>query len=155
MRKQVLSLAPSGSMPGDQRWLNLESLAQVEITSEESESPIEGALVGGVGWSATQPGGQTVRLRFDQPQTLRRIWLKFVETERAWTQEFVLRWSPDQGQSYREIVRQQWNFSPPDSVREVEDYPVELAGVTALDLLLVPDISGGEARASLMQWRLA
>jgi len=49
-------------------------------------------------------------------------------------QEFVLRWSSDNGNSFREIVRQQWNFSPPDSIREAEDYAVELSEVTTLEL---------------------
>jgi hypothetical protein len=52
-------------------------------------------------------------------------------------------------------VRQQYNFSPPEAVREVEDYDVDLDGVTALELRIVPDISGGSTRASLAQLRLA
>ena len=79
----------------------------------------------------------------------------FQEDERERTQEFVLRWSPDGGQTYQEIVRQQYNFSPPGSAREVEDYAVDLKEVTALELKIVPDISGGSARASLAQLRLA
>ena len=67
----------------------------------------------------------------------------------------VLRWSPDGGQSYREIVRQQYNFSPPGVTREFEDYAVDLAGVTALELRIVPDIGGGDARASVAQLRIA
>jgi hypothetical protein len=43
-----------------------------------------------------------------------------------------LRWSADGGRSVKEILRQQWNFSPPDSIREVEEYQVELSGVTVL-----------------------
>jgi hypothetical protein len=70
-------------------------------------------------------------------------------------QEFVLRWSADSGRSFREIVRQQWNFSPPNSVREVEDYTVDFSGVTILELMIVPDRSGGEAKASLTKLRLA
>ena len=66
-----------------------------------------------------------------------------------------LRWSPDGGRSYRDIVRQQWNFSPLTATRELEDYHVELSGVTALELTIVPDQRGGEAQASLAQWRLA
>jgi hypothetical protein len=95
-----------------------------------------------------------VRLVFDKPQKLRRIWLKFEETEIMRTQEFVLRWSPDGGRSFREIVRQQWNFSPPETERETEDYAVELSDVTALEVNIVPDKSGGEARASLECLRL-
>jgi hypothetical protein len=81
--------------------------------------------------------------------------LQFHEEERERTQEFVLRWSAEGGQSYREIVRQQYHFSPPDTTDELEDYAVELEGVKALELRIVPDISGGESRASLAQLRLA
>src|SRR5882757_4143787 len=69
---------------------------------------------------------------FDQPQPLRRISLVFEENETARTQEFVLRWSSDRGSSVEEIVGQQWNFSPPVSIREVEEYQVQLSGVSVL-----------------------
>jgi hypothetical protein len=92
---------------------------------------------------------------FDKVQRLMRIQLLFHEDQQARTQEFLLRWSPDGGQSYREIVRQQYNFSPPSVTREFEDYTVDLAGVTALELRIVPDISGGDARASVAQLRIA
>ncbi len=101
------------------------------------------------------PGTQTIRLLFDQPQRLRRISLVFEETETARTQEFVLRWSPDGGRSFREIVRQQWNFSPPNTTREIEEYHVELSDVTVLELVIVPDISRGAARASLKSLRVS
>ncbi len=78
----------------------------------------------------------------------------FHEDEQERTQEFVLRWSSDGGQSYREILRQQYNFSPPEAAPELEDYDIDLNGVTALELRIVPDISGGSARASLAQLRL-
>jgi hypothetical protein len=59
------------------------------------------------------------------------------------------------GESFREIVRQQWNFSPSGSTSEVEDYAVALACVSALELRIVPDTSGGDVRASLAALRLA
>ena len=86
---------------------------------------------------------------------LRRIALVFEEKETARTQEFVLRWSPDGGRSFREIVRQQWNFSPPETKRETEEYHVELSDVTVLELVIVPDISRGAARASLQSLRVS
>jgi hypothetical protein len=52
-------------------------------------------------------------------------------------------------------LRQQYNFSPPGAAREVEDYDVDLDAVTVLELRIVPDISGGSARASLAQLRVA
>jgi len=132
-------------------------MAQVELTSEDAANPIEAALVPGtgLGWRATQAGEQTIRLLFDESRRVRRIQLLFHEDQQARTQEFVLRWSPDGGQSYREIVRQQYNFSPPGVTRESEDYAVDLTGVTALELRIVPDISGGDARASVAQLRIA
>ena len=70
-------------------------------------------------------------------------------------QEFVLSWSPGGEQPYRELVRQQYNFSPPSVTSEVEDYVVDLDNVAALELVIIPDISGGHACASLVQLRLA
>jgi hypothetical protein len=87
--------------------------------------------------------------------TRKKPWLVFEETENQRTQEFVLRWSPDHGHSFREIVRQQWNFSPPGTIRETEDYTVNLSDVTVLELRILPDQSGGTARASLASLRLA
>jgi hypothetical protein len=91
---------------------------------------------------------------FDQPQRLKWISLVFEEKETGRTQEFVLRWSSDGGSSFREIVRQQWNFSPAETIREVEEYQVELSNVTVLELTIVPNTSGGSARASLKSLRL-
>jgi len=52
-------------------------------------------------------------------------------------------------------VRQQYNFNPPEAAREVENYDIDLDGVTALELKIVPDISRGSARASLAQLSVA
>jgi hypothetical protein len=151
MRKRVFTPTTPGIRPYDEGWLDLDRAASVEVTSEEREYGIDSALVSGKtqGWRAASPGTQTIRLLFDQPQRLRRIWLVFEENETERTQEFVLRWSPDGGRSFQEIVRQQWNFSPPNTVREVEEYRVEISDVTALELVIVPDTSRGAARASL------
>ena len=92
---------------------------------------------------------------FDKPQTIRRIRLHFEELANARTQEFVLRSSTDGTQSFRELVRQQWNFSPEGATKEVEDYDVGLTSVTALELRIIPDINGGNAVAALRQLRLA
>ena len=157
MRKRLIGHGPREVAAAEPGWLDLEPLAEVEITSEDVDHPIESALIPGtgLGWRAAQPGEQTIRLLFNELLRLRRIHLVFHEDEQERTQEFVLRWSPDSGQSYREIVRQQYNFSPPDAAHEVEDYDVDLDEVTALELKIVPDISGGRARASLAQLRVA
>ena len=138
-------------------WLDLEQLAQVEITSEDSEHPIESALIqnNASGWRANEPGKQTIRLVFDNPQNITRIQLLFEESKHERTQEFVLRWSPGDMDTSREIIRQQYNFSPAVNTRELEDYTVNLDGVLILEINITPDISGGNARASLTRLRLA
>ena len=156
MRKRLITPSPQNDPSLDEGWLNLDRAAVVEVTSEEKDYPVESALVAGEtrGWRAADSGTQTVRLIFDEPQRLTRISLVFEETETERTQEFVLRWSPDGGRSFREIVRQQWNFSPPKTIREVEECQVDLSGVTVLELVIVPDISRGAAHASLKSLRL-
>lgn len=152
MLKKIMGPVPDSTSPASQEgWLDLARLAQVELTSEDATYPIESALGPGLGpgWRAAQRGDQVIRILFNEPQRLRRIRLVFDEQERARTQEFVLRWSADSGRTYNEIVRQQYNFSPPGTVREVEDYSVELEGVTTLELRIVPDVSGGDSYASL------
>src|SRR5450759_560513 len=157
MRKRLIPPIPQDAPSLDEGWLNLDGVAVVEVTSEEKEYPIEAALVSGEmrGWRAADSGTQTIRLIFDEPQRLTRIALVFEETETERTQEFVLRWSPDGGRSFREIVRQQWNFSPPKIIREVEECQVDLSGVTSLELVIVPNTSRRAARASLKCLRLS
>jgi hypothetical protein len=156
MRKRQIISTLQSARPSDEVWLDLDHAALVEVTSEEEGYPIESALVGDNkrGWRAASKGNQTIRLIFDQPQRLKRIWLVFEERESRRTQEIVLRSSQDQGNSFREIVRQQWNFCPPDSIREIEDYGVDLYEVTQLELIIEPDKSGSDARASLANLRL-
>lgn len=157
MRKRVISDSqPAGAAPTGE-WLNLEDLAEVEISSEDAAHPIESALAPGEGsgWRAAVPGKQTIRLLFAEPQALRRIHLSFVEKSAQRTQEYVLRWSADGGQSFREIVRQQWNFSPDGATGQSEDHRVDLAAVKVLELIITPDIGNGAAFASLAKLRVA
>jgi len=158
MRKRVIEsmkVAPASSSIED--WLDLKQIAHVDVTSEDPDCPIEDALSSGNGrgWRAGVRGEQAIRLRFDQPQRLRRIRLRFVETEIERTQEFHLRWWPDDGGLGRELVRQQWNFSPRGSTIEVEDYRVELDAVSVLELTIRPELNRGEALATLAEWLLS
>ena len=157
MRKRLITPKPQDAPSPNEDWLDLDSAAVVEVTSEEKGYPVESALVSGEtqGWRAADSGTQTIRLVFDVPQRIRRIWLVFEETVAERTQEFVLRWFSDGGHSCREIVRQQWNFSPPETIREIEDYQVELLNVTVLELVIVPDNRRRAVRASLNSLRLA
>lgn len=151
MRKRLISPSPPGVRFDRDHRLDLSTIAVVEVTSEQKDHPIESALIAGEseGWRASEPGTHLIRLIFDRPQTVKRIALVFEEKETSRTQEFVLRWSSDREGALREIVRQRWNFSPPHTTTEVEEYRVALSEVAVLELTITPDIAGGVARASL------
>jgi hypothetical protein len=156
MRKRISSQPQEERPAADQGWLDLEALALVEVTSEDEEHPIECALLpdATIEWRAKSAGEQTVRLLFDNPQSLRRIRLVFREMNEARTQEFVLRWSPAADGPSRDIVRQQYHFSPSGATEEIEEYRVDLEDVAVLELTIIPNLSGG-GFASLAQFQLA
>ena len=157
MRKIIIDLDNKQKINADHNWLDIEKIAVVEVTSEDQSFPIEYALLSdkGNGWRASGRGEQLIRLLFDSPQTLKRIRLEFEDLEIERTQQYVLRWSPDGGQSYQEIIRQQWNFSPEGVTNEVEDYQIELSGVTVFELSINPDISMRNAFATLKMLQIA
>src|SRR5215471_15348411 len=157
MRKTRISRGgiESGSK-SQEEWLDLGATSLVEVSSEDPNFPIESALAakGRCGWRAAETGEQVIRLVFDRPTPLHRIRLEFSETEVERTQEFTLRWAPT-GEAFREIVRQQWNFSPLGSTSEVEDYRVNLDNVSIIELRLKPDLRPDHGLASLAAWRVA
>jgi hypothetical protein len=159
MRKTIIIPAVNDIPISDLNFLDLEQLAQVEFTSECQLHPVESALLltedSGAGWQAAIAGEQTLRVVFDQPQTIKHIFLLFDEQEHSRTQEFVLLWLIDKDNAYREILRQQFHFSPPNTTQEIEHYEVNLEQIKALEFRIIPDISGGDACAKLKQLRLA
>jgi len=151
VRKRIIDPKTSAASPPASGWLDVELIAEVDLTSEDPAYPIESALRpgDGPGWRAAEPGRQTIRFRFDAPQHIRRVRLVFQERSAGRTQEFVLRRSSDQGVTFQEVVRQQYTFSPPGTTEEVEDYTLDVEGVTTLELNINPDIDGSESFASL------
>lgn len=140
LHKTIISDNTSRTSESD-TWLDIEALAAVEITSEDNSFPIENALrrEKPTGWRAATVGPQVIRLQFNAPQTIRRIRVHIVEKLAERSQEFLLK-ALANGE-WREIARQQWNFSPNGTTEEIEDYRVELNEVTAVELRIDPDRS--------------
>ena len=86
--------------------------------------------------------------------TLQRMQLHFVEPEVERTQEFIIRWSSALGGPPRNVIRQQWTFSPAGSTSEVEHYDVNLERVAVLELSIRPDLKDETGRATLVSWRV-
>ena len=151
MRKSIVSLPKTpGSPTSGGQWLDLAQIASVEISSEDAQHPFENALQGGTagGWRAADPGPQVIRLTFDEPQSIRRIRLEFREERKERSQEFAVFASSANFQR-REVVRQQWGFSPGNSAVEVEDYSVDLPAVSVLELEIDPGRHDKQAIATL------
>ncbi len=158
MRKEIIGTDTVSKQKPDAAWLDLASIARVQITSEDPAFPIENALNSAphneAGWRAAGTGPQTISLLFDAPQEIRRISLHFIEQNEERSQEFLLRYS-SASETDREIVRQQWSFSPNGSAQESEDYTVQLHGVTKLELVIDPDRGRRQSLATLYAMRLA
>jgi hypothetical protein len=134
-----------------EKWLDLVRCATFEVTSEDAAFPLENALTtGSKKWIASTLGEQVIRIAFDEAQNISQIFLLFEETETSRTQEFVLAWLPAGQSTWQEIVRQQFNFSPPNTTQERESFTVSLQRVAALELKIIPERSG-DGRASLSQ----
>ena len=153
MRKQILTSnpAPSAPFPGA---LDVAALATVAVTSETADHPVENAFdnrhgPGGSRWVAEMPGEQTLILAFDAPQTIRQVSLEVEETRDCRTQELQLAVSHDGGNTYRELLRQEFNFAPAATTFEREEWTVVAEEVTHLRLGIKPDKGGRPCRASL------
>jgi hypothetical protein len=138
-------------------WLDLIQLADVDVTSEQPASPIEGVFAcnAPVSWRAATPGVQTIRLHFRSPVRLARIDLVFEEAVVMRTQEFVLRWQAAGTHRSVIILRQQFTFAPPTTTIEREDYRVDLIEASVLELSITPHISGGDSTATLQRFCVA
>jgi hypothetical protein len=153
MRKELVA-DTAQQVDAPPEWLDLASHARVRLTSEDPTHAIECALqeASDRGWRAPAPGPQTIWIDFDVPQLIREIHVRF-EIAESRTQEFVLLASTDDRRSYRELVRQQFNFYP-ETAAEDEHYFPQLDHVTGLKLTIIPDISGGDAHATLRALRV-
>jgi hypothetical protein len=156
VRKTILGHEDHSAIFSSNEWLGVEAVAGIGVTSEADDAPVENVLYPDrdTGWRAGEPGPQIIRVTFSGPTNIRRIQLVFRESQFARTQEFTLRCTLAGGQR-REVIRQQWTFSPQGSREEVEDYRATLDDVVVLELAIIPDISNGGAHASLLSLRIA
>jgi hypothetical protein len=159
MRKSIVSPSAVTATPINDLWRDLERIARVEISSEDEQFPIEHALGKKVttGWRAAATGPQLIRLHFDEPMNIKRLQVHFVDRTAERSQEFAV--FAGAGPELKEVVRQQWSFSPHGSTEEVEDYTVNLSGITMLELRIDPDRSHDPKQsqhyASLQSLKLA
>jgi len=134
-------------------------VAEVLVTSETSDHPVDHIFdarggQGGTRWMASVPGDQTLILAFEEPQRIRTIILEIEESSMSRTQEVTIAVSQDGGQTYREVLRQEYTFSPPGTTFEREQWVIHTSNVTHLRVWIRPDKSGNPAFATITSLRL-
>ena len=153
LRKPLLTAPPVGSVHGSDEKA-IAAIATVWVTSEAADAPIDHVFdqrrgPGASRWVAAGPGKQRLILAFDTPQTLRTIRLEVEEPEVSRTQVMHVSVSCDGGQTYQELRRQEYTFSPPGTTFEREVWAVMVEGATHLQLVITPDKGGTPCRATL------
>src|SRR5438552_111631 len=145
LRQEILRTAPSPSgSPPPGSTMDIAAVASVLVTSEDPTHPIEHAFDGLATsrWISAEPGEQTVIIAFDAAQAIRSVFVEVDEPEVSRTQEMELSLSVDGGRTYRHLLRQEYNFSPPDSSHETERWSIVADGVTHLRVTIKPDKGG-------------
>ena len=151
MRKRIVKVEEGERAKGE---LDVAKIATVLVTSESPDFPVENVFddqrgPGGSRWVAAEPGVQNLILEFDDPRSIHQIDLEVEEREVARTQELWVSLSDDDGQTYRELLRQEFHFSPPDTTFEREEWSISAEDITHLRIRIKPDKGGKPHRATL------
>src|SRR5260370_26508104 len=109
---------------------------------------------GATRWMSARPDiTEHIVIEFDRTQAISRLVYEVEETMRERTQEVRVEVSEDGGRSYRQILVQEYNFSPGGATYQREEQRVNLRQVTHLRLTIVPNKSGS-GTATLTALRL-
>jgi hypothetical protein len=113
VRKTILRHDIRPATSSSNEWFGVDAIAEIGVTSEAAAAPVENVLYPDreVGWRAGEPGSQIIRITFGGPTNIGRIQLAFSEPQFARTPEFTLHCVIAGGER-REVIRQQWTFSP-------------------------------------------
>ena len=117
LRKRQLTAdgAASASAAGE---LDIANCATIAFTSEDPAHPVEHLLDGSSGPGATRWASaradtiQQIIVEFDKPQILSQLVYEVEEATRERTQEVRVEVSEDGGRTYRQILVQEYTFSP-------------------------------------------
>jgi hypothetical protein len=148
-RNPATATAGNGAGTTDARWLDLGVVADVTIVAGGRRvSRTLGC------WSADYPGEQLIEIRFHRRTSLRRLRVVSSEMKESRTQELTIWASLRGGEQHREVVRQQFNFSPHGATEDVEEYALDLEDVSSIQLRIVPSVDGRRAIAHVSELRV-
>jgi hypothetical protein len=158
IRKRLIS--EQSSMPAENPGeLDIAGLALLAYSSEDPNHPLEHLVDGhcgrgGTRWASARPNvTERIVLEFDRPQRISRLVYEVEEGGQERTQEVRVEISTDRGRTYRQVLAQDYTFSPQGATFQHEDLRLDLAAVTHLKLTIVPN-KGGSGVATLTSLRL-
>jgi F5/8 type C domain len=139
--------------------IDIAGCATIAYSSENPAHPVEHMLDGRCGpgatrWISARPDTvEHIVVEFDRPQAISRLVYEVEEAMRERTQEVRVEVSEDGGRSYRQILVQEYNFSPGGATYQREEQRFNLLQVTHLRFTIVPNKSGS-GTATLTAFRL-
>ena len=147
MRKRLMS-EHSSRPPERPREIDIASRATVAYSSENPAHPVEHLIDGHYGrgstyWASARPNAtERIVLEFDRPQQISCLVYEVEECRQERTQEVRVEVSSDCGRSYRQVLVQEYTFSPQGAIFQHEELRLELPTITHLSLTVVPNKSG-------------
>jgi hypothetical protein len=139
--------------------IDIAGCATIAYSSEDPAHPIEHMLDGRSGpgatrWISARPDAiEHIVVEFDQPQAISRLVYEVEEAMRERTQEVRVEVSEDGGRTYRQILVQEYTFSPRGATYQREDQRFNLPQASRLRLTIVPN-KNGSGTATLTVLRL-
>ena len=141
--------------------IDIAGCATIAYSSEDPAHPVEHMLDGRCGpgatrWISARPDTvEHIVVEFDRPQAISRLVYEVEEATRERTQEVRVEVSEDDGRSYRQILVQEYNFSPGGATYQQEEQRFNLLQVTHLRFTIVPNKSGSGTATLTALWLFA
>ena len=139
--------------------IDIATHAVLAYTSEDPDHPIDNLIDGHYGRHSTFWAGanantvERIIVEFDQPQSVSWMIYEVEDCACARTQEVSVEVSSDGGRTYRQMLVQEYTFSPAGATFQREVQRLNLPPISHLRLTIVPDKHGSGA-AKLNSLRL-
>jgi hypothetical protein len=157
LRKRPLEKAAANAATTGE--IDIAGCATIAYSSEKPDHPVEHLLDASFGpratrWISAHPNTiEHILVEFDRPQAIARLVYEVAEAMHERTQEIHVEVSEDGGRTYRQILVQEYNFSPRGATYQREEQRINLENVTHLRLTVVPN-KRGSGSATLTALRL-
>jgi hypothetical protein len=159
IRKRMMSEQRGSQIPERGKEIDIAASATIAYSSEDAQHPVDYLIDthygrGGTCWSSARADEtEHIVLEFDNPQPISCLVYEVEESRLQRTQEVRVAVSLDHGRSYRQVLVQEYTFSPQGATFQHEELRLDLPAITHLSLTIVPN-KGGSGVATLTSLRL-